>query len=70
MILLYPEHVGRDGCRTPIPWMQNAPYAGFSTTLENMVAHFDPHLRLAVDTQNEDEDRPEFLQSVPKMAQR
>ena len=56
-IMLYPEHVGRDGCRTPIPWMQNAPHAGFSTTLEKTwLPICDPHLRLAVDTQNEDED--------------
>ena len=26
----YPEPVGRDGCRTPMPWTHNAPHAGFS----------------------------------------
>lgn len=27
----WPEEQGRDGCRTPIPWDGNRPYAGFSS---------------------------------------
>ncbi|MEM8799206.1 MAG: alpha-amylase family glycosyl hydrolase [Pseudomonadota bacterium] len=28
----WPETLGRDGCRTPMPWRANAPFAGFSTS--------------------------------------
>lgn len=30
-INLWPEFKGRDGCRTPMPWVANLPHAGFST---------------------------------------
>jgi hypothetical protein len=33
-IMLYPEHVGRDGCRTPMPWKKTAPHSGFSQTTQ------------------------------------
>ena len=29
-ITFWPEFKGRDGCRTPMPWLADAPYAGFS----------------------------------------
>lgn len=29
-IRFWPNNLGRDGCRTPIPWKIRAPYAGFS----------------------------------------
>jgi len=29
-LALYPEFLGRDGCRTPMPWQAGAPNAGFS----------------------------------------
>lgn len=29
-IALWPEYKGRDGCRTPMPWVHDAPHAGFS----------------------------------------
>src|SRR5690606_5995006 len=29
-IAFYPEYKGRDGSRTPIPWLKNAHHAGFS----------------------------------------
>jgi len=29
--LYYPQHKGRDGCRTPMPWDASAPNFGFST---------------------------------------
>ncbi|MGZ9097266.1 MAG: alpha-glucosidase [Micavibrio sp.] len=52
---LYPEHVGRDGCRTPMPWMQNAPHAGFSTTAgKTWLPVATSHLPLTVDMQTED----------------
>jgi alpha-glucosidase len=31
-ITFYPEYKGRDGCRTPMPWMKDAHHAGFSDT--------------------------------------
>ena len=30
-ITFYPDHVGRDGCRTPFPWQAEVNYGGFST---------------------------------------
>ncbi len=52
---LYPEHVGRDGCRTPMPWMQNAPHAGFSTSpVKTWLPVSTTHLPLAVDVQMDD----------------
>ncbi|MGB1076703.1 MAG: alpha-amylase family glycosyl hydrolase, partial [Bdellovibrionales bacterium] len=51
-ISLYPEHVGRDGCRTPIPWQENVPHAGFSTTTgKTWLPVCDEHLSSAVDVQ-------------------
>lgn len=29
-ITFWPEYKGRDGCRTPMPWVATAPHAGFS----------------------------------------
>lgn len=29
-IMLYPAHVGRDGCRTPMPWHSESKHSGFS----------------------------------------
>lgn len=55
--VLYPDHVGRDGCRTPMPWMQSAPHAGFSTTGgKTWLPVTTAHLPLAVDAQA---DNPE-----------
>lgn len=31
-IAFYPDHMGRDGCRTPFPWDNTLPNAGFSTS--------------------------------------
>jgi alpha-glucosidase len=30
-IAYFPEFAGRDGCRTPMPWVSDAPHAGFTT---------------------------------------
>ena len=30
-ITFWPEFKGRDGCRTPMPWDENAPHAGFTS---------------------------------------
>lgn len=56
-IMLYPEHVGRDGCRTPMPWMESAPHAGFSSSVQKTWLPIPPeHVGLAVDRQEKDED--------------
>jgi len=54
-IAFWPENKGRDGCRTPIPWRSEAPFAGFSTAEPWLPA--DPlHKALAVDLQEKDPD--------------
>lgn len=50
-IMLYPEHVGRDGCRTPMPWSSNVVQAGFSTAKKTWLPISPTHMLLAVDTQ-------------------
>ena len=56
-IMLYPEHVGRDGCRTPMPWMKSAPNAGFSsTTHKTWLPIPTEHVGLAADRQIDRED--------------
>ena len=54
-ITFWPDYKGRDGCRTPMPWTDKTPNAGFST--------FTPwlpippkHLPLSVATQEADPD--------------
>ncbi|MCR6636787.1 alpha-glucosidase family protein [Devosia sp.] len=49
----WPEDKGRDGCRTPMPWQANLPYAGFSTTTPWLPVK-PAHLALSVDAQNAD----------------
>ncbi|RFO96209.1 alpha-glucosidase [Rhodoferax lacus] len=54
-ITMWPEFKGRDGCRTPMPWVQGAPDLGFAPAGK---AHAKPwlpvaetHRQLAVDAQ-------------------
>lgn len=49
-VAFWPEYKGRDGCRTPLPWHQNAPHAGFST-VEPWLPVSAHHLALSVDRQ-------------------
>ncbi len=51
----YPEPVGRDGCRTPMPWTRNAPHAGFSHS-EPWLPVPASHRERAVDVQEADAD--------------
>lgn len=46
----YPAHMGRDGCRTPMPWYAKMPYGGFST-VQPWLPLSTAHLDLAVDVQ-------------------
>ncbi|OYQ31782.1 alpha-glucosidase [Niveispirillum lacus] len=49
----WPHTLGRDGARTPMPWVKDAPHAGFSTGRPWLPV--DPrHLPLAVDVQAQD----------------
>lgn len=52
----YPLLLGRDGCRTPMPWNADAPGAGFSTTDETWLPIADAHRPLAVDRQEASPD--------------
>jgi alpha-glucosidase len=49
----WPETLGRDGARTPMPWRAGAPHAGFSTT-EPWLPVDPRHPPLAVDRQDAD----------------
>lgn len=51
---LYPDVVGRDGSRTPMPWQAKAISAGFSTLEDAWLPIPDSHRPRAVDAQNED----------------
>lgn len=50
---LYPKHMGRDGCRTPMPWKKDSPHAGFSTAKPWLPVSAD-HLPLSIDAQESD----------------
>jgi len=52
-IEFWPDFKGRDGCRTPIPWNSQAPYAGFSDAKPWLPVPPE-HQALAVDAQEKD----------------
>lgn len=52
-IRFWPDSLGRDGCRTPLPWRASAPNAGFST-VEPWLPVDPRHHDLAVDRQEAD----------------
>lgn len=49
----WPETLGRDGARTPLPWQADLPQAGFST-VEPWLPLDPRHINLAVDRQEQD----------------
>ena len=51
-ITFWPEYKGRDGCRTPIPWVNSATHAGFSTT-EPWLPIPEAHLQYACEGQEQ-----------------
>ena len=51
-IAFYPEYRGRDGCRTPMPWMKNSKHAGFSDSEKTWLPVTQPHHERAVDAQD------------------
>ncbi len=54
-ITFWPNFKGRDGCRTPMPWQLEQPYAGFSTQAAWLPVE-QQHQALAVDVQLQAED--------------
>ncbi|MEO5374693.1 MAG: alpha-glucosidase family protein [Alphaproteobacteria bacterium] len=56
-ITFWPRHKGRDGCRTPMPWLADAPFAGFST-VEPWLPVEPAHRPLAVDRQDTESRSP------------
>lgn len=51
---LYPDVLGRDGSRTPMPWDSTRPNAGFSDAREPWLPIPEHHLARAVDIQSSD----------------
>ena len=54
-ITFWPEFKGRDGCRTPMPWTDEAPNAGF-TTGKPWLPVAAPHIAAAASVQEGDPD--------------
>jgi alpha-glucosidase len=52
-ITFWPEFKGRDGCRTPMPWTDEAPNAGF-TSGKPWLPVAAPHIAAAASTQERD----------------
>ena len=52
-IRFWPEYHGRDGCRTPMPWIHDAPHGAFSNVKPWLPLAFD-HMENAVSRQAED----------------
>ncbi len=50
----WPSTLGRDGARTPMPWRQNAPQAGFSNAASTWLPIDPRHKALCVDAQEKD----------------
>lgn len=53
-IRMYPDSMNRDGARTPMPWMKDAPQAGFSTASKTWLLVDIAHYPLAIDQQEND----------------
>jgi len=60
----WPETLGRDGARTPMPWRSDAPHAGFST-VEPWLPIDPRHVDMSVD--NEERDPGSMLQATREL---
>lgn len=54
-LTFWPESKGRDGCRTPLPWTSESPYAGFSSGKPWLPVPAE-HFSLAVSEQEKNPD--------------
>ncbi len=55
-IMLYPEHTGRDGCRTPMPWNSTLRHSGFSKANgKTWLPIPDNHKRKSANLQEQDD---------------
>jgi len=54
-ITFWPQFKGRDGCRTPMPWVKEAPHGGFSSVTPWLPVS-QAHRNLAIDQQDEQPD--------------
>ena len=52
----WPETLGRDGCRTPMPWEHDRPNAGFGSADEPWLPPDESHRAMAADVQENDPD--------------
>ncbi len=55
-IAFYPEYKGRDGCRTPMPWMKSARHGGFSDGEKIWLPMVEAYRERAVDQQDKKDD--------------
>ncbi|GAM97482.1 maltodextrin glucosidase [alpha proteobacterium U9-1i] len=55
-IAFWPSGIGRDGARTPMPWVRDANMAGFTAAPDAWLPLDPRHAALAVDAQNADAD--------------
>ncbi|HVA12414.1 MAG TPA: alpha-amylase family glycosyl hydrolase [Stellaceae bacterium] len=53
-LTFFPAYLGRDGARTPMPWLAATPQAGCSRAVPSWLPVPDGHRRLAVDRQEQD----------------
>lgn len=55
-IEMYPNHLGRDGGRTPMPWHHHMPHAGFTTGQSTWLPVAESHLPLSANLQDTDNE--------------
>lgn len=63
-LYLYPKWQGRDGCRTPMPWNETQPHAGFSKAGDTWLPVPDSHFTLSV---SEQQDQPSSTLSFTRL---
>lgn len=63
-INFWPDHKGRDGCRTPMVWEASAPNAGFSLSNKTWLPVKPPQAARAVDTQSEPDSVLNFYRQM------
>ncbi|MEN0000844.1 MAG: alpha-glucosidase [Pseudomonadota bacterium] len=69
-INFWPEKKGRDGCRTPMVWDENAPNAGFSEANRTWLPVKDAQRAKAVSTQGDDDSVLAFYRAMLALRRR